>query len=510
VGQDLSSDFVLIEEHSNIYRTDGCKNENKEYEMRQEFNLIGNLGCIVLVLILLIPIQVSACSTFKLQKGDSLIYGHNLNQGDIGVPGLVFINKRGVFKLGRTWSELTTKERLNPSSHCWISRYGSVTFNVLGRDLPDGGMNEVGLYIWEMNEDGDYPKNDTLPKLYELNWMQFILDNYSTVEEAIQCASEIEIEGPGKHFFVGDAQGNCAAIAFIDDKIVVNRNQTMPVPGLFNTPYNRELELLKYYKGFGGLYEPDLSDHRVPRFVKTAVMIRDYKPAQNIVDYGFEMLDTLKVYDVPEWSIVFDVPKRNVYFKTRINPDIKSFSMDEIDFSNNRPVMILNMDIKEGSDVFNKFHPYTNEEMRDFTKKFVFPIIPEEIFTRGGITLDEYLERTSTHSDAAALSDNQYFNGVWKTKPDKAKDEMEITLKFETKADAVFGQISTSDDAEKFYKLDHIHLIGNNLKFTFDTNGKRNKLLEVQASVDDEKMNVTVYGIENKYGNYLLLKDNQQ
>ncbi len=73
-----------------------------------------------------------------------------------------------------------------------------------------------------MNEDGDYPKNDNLPKLYELNWMQYILDNYSTVEEAIQCASEIEIEGPGKHFFVGDGQGNCTAIAFIDDKVVVN------------------------------------------------------------------------------------------------------------------------------------------------------------------------------------------------------------------------------------------------------------------------------------------------
>ena len=119
----------------------------KEYSMRKKYILIGSISCIALALILLMPHQVSACSTFKLQKGDGLIYGHNLNQGDIGVPGLVFINKRGIFKLGRTWSELITKERLNPSSHCWISRYGSVTFNAFGRDFPDGGMNEVGLYI---------------------------------------------------------------------------------------------------------------------------------------------------------------------------------------------------------------------------------------------------------------------------------------------------------------------------------------------------------------------------
>jgi penicillin V acylase-like amidase (Ntn superfamily) len=478
--------------------------------MRKEYILIGGISCIALALILLMPHQLSACSTFKLQRGDGLIYGHNLNQGDIGVPGLVFINKKSIFKLGRTWSELTTKERLNPSSHCWISRYGSVTFNALGRDLPDGGMNEVGLYIWEMNEDGDYPKNDSLPILYELNWMQYILDNYSTVEEAIRCASEIEVEGPGKHFFVGDAQGNCAAVAFIEGKVVVNTGENMPVPGLFNTPYKRELELLKYYKGFGGLYEPDLSDPRVPRFVKTAVMIRDYEPEQNIVDYGFEMLDTLKVFDVPEWSVVFDVRKRRVYFKTRINPEIKSFSMDEVDFSNSSPVLIVNMDIKEGGDVLDKFHPYTNEEMRDFIKELIFPILPEELFTRGGITLDEYLERTSTHSDTAALAEKQFFKGVWRNKPDKVKDEMQITLRFETKADAVSGRISLSGDAEEFYPLDHVHMIGNKIKFTFDVDGKRNKLLEVQASIDDEKMRLTVYSIENNYGNYLLVKDSQQ
>jgi penicillin V acylase-like amidase (Ntn superfamily) len=478
--------------------------------MKKAFILNGSVGYIALALILLMPHQVSACSTFKLQKGDGLIYGHNLNQGDIGVPGLVFINKRGIFKLGRTWSELITKERLNPSSHCWISRYGSVTFNAFGRDFPDGGMNEVGLYIWEMSEDIDYPKNDSLPKLNQMQWMQYILDSYSTVEEAIRCASEIEIDGWGWHFFVGDAQGNCAAIAFIDGNVVVNTGEDMPVPGLFNTPYDRELELLKYYIGFGGLYEPDLSDPRVPRFVKTAVMIRDYKPAQNIVDYGFEMLDTLKVYDIPEWSIVFDVRKRRVYFKTRINPEIKRFSMDEIDFSNSSPVLIVNMDIKEGGDVLPKFHPYTNEEMRDFTEKSVFPILPEEFFTRGGITLDEYLERTSTHSDAAALTEKQFFKGIWRNIPDKAKNGMQITLRLETKADAVFGRISLSEDAEEFYPLDHVHMIGNQLKFTFDVNGKRNKLFEVQASVDDEKMKISIYSIENYYGGYLLSKDNEK
>ena len=465
-----------------------------------------NSSYLAFILILLIPYQTSACSTFKLQKGDSLIYGHNLNQGDMGVPGLIFINKRGVFKKGRTWSELTTKEQLNPSSHCWISRYGSITFNVFGKDLPDGGMNEAGLYIWEMNADfDDYPKNDRLPKLDQTNWMQYILDNYSTLEEAIQCAYEIEINGWGWHFFIGDEHGNTAAIDFVDGKVVVSTGENMPVAGLFNTPYERELELLKYYKGFGGLYEPVLNDPEVPRFVKTAVMTKNYKPSQSVVEYGFEMLNQIQVYDVPEWSVIFDVRKRNVYFKTRINPELKSFSMDEVDFSNDSPVLILNMDIEKGGDVLDQFHPYSNNKIREFTKSFIFPILPEEFFTHGGITLDEYLGRISTHSDEAALDENQSFKGTWKNTPDKEKDKNEVTIKLETKGDAVFGQISISENDEKSFKAEHIHLIENNLNFTYKMEKKT--FIEGQASIEGEKMNVTLFGNRRVYGNYLLYKE---
>ncbi|KPK92985.1 hypothetical protein AMJ80_06170, partial [bacterium SM23_31] len=91
---------------------------SKEKVMNNAIRNIFITSLLILFLVFLNPHTVSACSTFKLQKGNELIYGHNLNEGDIGVPGLIFINKRGIFKLGRTWSELTTKERLNPSSHC--------------------------------------------------------------------------------------------------------------------------------------------------------------------------------------------------------------------------------------------------------------------------------------------------------------------------------------------------------------------------------------------------------
>jgi len=459
-------------------------------------NLIASvsLGFILLAMNIFSPQDINACSTIKLQHGKQLIYGHNLNQGDIGVPGLIFINKRGLFKKGRTWSELASKDQTDPSNLFWISRYGSVTFNCFGKDFPDGGMNEAGLYIWEMSEDADYPKNDKLPKLNQMNWMQYILDNCATLEEAIQCASSIEIEGWGWHYFVGDVHGNTAAIAFIDAKVVVHKGEDMPVPGLFNTPYERELELLKYYKGFGGHYEPNLNDPEVPRFVKTAVMLRDYDPSIEVVDYGFEMLNTLRVNDDPEWSVIIDVGQQHVYFKTRQNPEIKSFSLNEIDFSNNSPVLIINMDIMDGGDVLEQLHPYTNEEMSLFTRTFVVPILPEEFLTSGGITLDEYIDRFSSHSDVTKKPENHYFSGNW------SNEEEQITLSIETNADAVFGHVTSSDET---YHIKHLRLIDNNLIFTYRK--KDNTLIEVQAIVDGNLMEIDVYGIEDYYGHYTFV-----
>ena len=75
------------------------KTQNGSYLflIRIEANLHKGLF-IVITLFYLFTNGLYACSTFKLQKGDSLVYGHNLNEADIGVPGLIFINKRGIFK----------------------------------------------------------------------------------------------------------------------------------------------------------------------------------------------------------------------------------------------------------------------------------------------------------------------------------------------------------------------------------------------------------------------------
>ena len=57
--------------------------------------------------------------------------------------GLVIVNKRNVSKtafLKPEWDD-------NGQPASWTSKYGSVTFNFIGREFPFGGMNESGLVI---------------------------------------------------------------------------------------------------------------------------------------------------------------------------------------------------------------------------------------------------------------------------------------------------------------------------------------------------------------------------
>ncbi|HYQ57964.1 MAG TPA: hypothetical protein VEP89_11535 [Draconibacterium sp.] len=387
----------------------------------------------------------------------------------------------------------------------WISRYGSLTFNHFGRDFPDGGMNEAGLFIWEMNEEAEYPKNDSLPKLNQMNWMQFILDNYSTTEEAIRSASEFEIDGWSWHYFVGDARGNTAAIAFIDGEVVVHTGEEMPVPALFNAPYDRELQLLKYFKGFGGEYMPEVENPNVPRLVRTAVLIDQYEEKVNPVEYGFYMLKTLRVYEDPEWSMIFDVQNRMIHFRTRKNPEVKAIKMDEVNFNSNEPAQIINIATSLNGNVLPYFQPYSKETMRRFIKNELLKVLPKEFYTHGGLSADEFTDRLADHSDSYTDSTNHFFRGIWNSLPGTDQNELNLSLKFEIDGNAVTVAIAMGEQ-EQYSMVNNLQMIGKQFCFTFHT--VSGQLMEVKGLFNDDEMHAKLFGIEEFYGDYSLQKGN--
>ena len=60
--------------------------------------------------------------------------------------------------------------------------------------FPLGGMNEKGLVVEIMWLDSsEYPKPDGKPSVNELQWIQYQLDNFATVNDVLSAAAKIRV-----------------------------------------------------------------------------------------------------------------------------------------------------------------------------------------------------------------------------------------------------------------------------------------------------------------------------
>ena len=347
------------------------------------------------------------CSTFMLKHGSELIFGHNLDM-PYSIPGLIVINKRNIYKEGVSWRELTSLTTESSPRITWTSKYGSVTFNPMGVEFPDGGMNEKGLAIWEMTLQGtQFPENESLSKLFMMQWMQYQLDNHESVEQVIKSASEIILDGWAWHFFTADKDGNCAAIEFINGKPVIHTGDDLPVTALCNSQYKMEIDRLKDYKDFGGNRTISLSNRYQQRFVHAAYMIKNYKSddSKSIIDYGFDILKQLNRGGT-QWSIICDMKNLDVYLLTSVGTNIRHFSLNSFDLSSKDPVKILDINSDLQGDITGKFENYSFEANRDFLRTGFDQLISHSpdfenfITSNGIITKDFMINRMASYHDS--------------------------------------------------------------------------------------------------------------
>jgi penicillin V acylase-like amidase (Ntn superfamily) len=350
------------------------------------------------------PPRSRGCSTFMLSRGQELVVGHNLDLPR-RLPGMIVINKRSVSKTSSSWHELLTSEEPVSQRMSWVSKYGSVTFNPIGREFPDGGINEAGLSIHEMTlSETEYPENDTAPCMFMAHWVQYVLDSFESVEQVLGSASQIVLDGWGWHFFVSDREGGCAIIEFLDGKPVIYSGQSVPVHALCNTQYAHEIEQLKGYEGFGGDQDIDLGDKNFPRFVHAAHMLGnlDAVASASLVDYGFDILRTVE-RGITQWSYVIDVPQLEVHFRTSVAEKIKHLDLGAFDFSCETPPEVLDIDYPISAEVSAHFVAYTPEINRQFiTKGFecvaTSPDFEELIGSRCD-SVEQLIHRMATYPD---------------------------------------------------------------------------------------------------------------
>ncbi|MGD8752525.1 MAG: linear amide C-N hydrolase, partial [Anaerolineales bacterium] len=168
------------------------------------------------------PSQTQLCTSFALERGGYVIHGANVEHESIH-KGQVFINPRDMEKWGLDES---TDGRIAR----WRSTYGSVTFNLVGYQYASGGMNEAGLTISGMSLKGSQvPEPDERPPLDEPLWVQYLLDNFSTVQQVIASEKQVRLTDTNSHFLVCDRTGVCATIEFLGGRMVVNTGDDLPL-----------------------------------------------------------------------------------------------------------------------------------------------------------------------------------------------------------------------------------------------------------------------------------------
>lgn len=335
-----------------------------------------------ILLVCLLPQTSQPCTTFCLDHGDQPIFGKNY---DWAVEdGLAIINKRGVSKtaLPSSGTDFGRPAR-------WTSKYGSITFNQYGRELPMGGMNEAGLVVESMMlAKTEYPAPDSRPSISSLQWIQYQLDNFSKVEEVIASDSQLRIRperGPGIHYLVCDRMGECASVEFLHGNMVVHTNKTMPVKTLTNSTYAESIEYLKRHDGFGGELPILGSENSLDRFGRAASMVKNYDPKtqQSAVGYAFDILKDVRSYLATQWSIVYDIQNLGVHFRTLRNQQIRYIDLKPFDLACAKPVKVLHTCADLSGDVTDNFIDYTQEINRNlignaFRKTDFLNNVPEE------------------------------------------------------------------------------------------------------------------------------------
>ncbi len=293
------------------------------------------VGIAAAVIILFATPGARACTAF-LQEG--LLAGKNYDWHlDYG---LLIVNKKGIAKRAIL---------LDPTDKAaeWVSRYGSVTFNQYGREMPNGGINEVGLVVETLMLPGTQnPAPDERPALTA--WVQYQLDNNRTVGEVIASDKAVRISYAMPmplHFFVCDREGNAAVVEFLGGKLVCHTSDKLPHKLITNDTCDNSLAYLTQHDGFGGAKPIQKGSYNsLDRFVVAADRLKACRPddtKQPPIPYAFDTLAAVRQGDATKWSIVYDLKNLEIHYRTERCPEIRIVRLKDLDFGPQTPVRTI-------------------------------------------------------------------------------------------------------------------------------------------------------------------------
>jgi len=250
-----------------------------------------------------------------------------------------------------------------------------VTFNQFGQEMPFGGMNEAGLVVENMMlDETQYPPPDARPEIGRLQWIQYQLDNCSTVEEVIATDTKIRQEQPltpGRiHYLVCDASGDSATIEWLGGKMVCHRGPDLPYSALANSTYEESVACARTNGTANGAAKRLMDKRSLSRFACAASRAAAFQPRSpdEDVDYAFDILEEVRQGKYTVWQIVYDIPRRKIHYRTGTNPQRQTLELKKLDFACARPAKFADLRSKPSAGGILEFQDLTEARHRDYLK----------------------------------------------------------------------------------------------------------------------------------------------
>lgn len=300
----------------------------------------------------------NACTRVMYKGLDGLILTGRSMDWKNDIETNLWIFPRGINRDGATGAN-TIK---------WKSKYGSVVaaaYDICSTD----GMNEKGFVanlLWLV--ESEYPKWDkSKPGLSIAGWVQYMLDNFATVKEAVAEMRKEQFmivtdKTPGEdrlatlHLSISDATGDNAVLEYLNGKLVIHEDPAYNV--MTNSPtFDKQLALNEYWKEIGGTTMLPGTNRAADRFVRASFYIDAipktadqrigvasvFSVVRNCsVPYGISTENQPNI-STTRWRCVSDQKNLVYFFETALTPNTFWVNFKDVDFREKAPVKKLKL-----------------------------------------------------------------------------------------------------------------------------------------------------------------------
>jgi len=250
----------------------------------------------------------------------------------------------------------------------WTSKYGSIVTSAYDICSTDG-MNEKGLVanlLWLA--ESEYPDwNGKKPAISIAAWVQYMLDNFATVDEAVvemkkgnlDVISDMMPDGSRMatlHLSLSDSNGDNAIFEYVKGELVIHHDRSYQV--MTNSPvFDQQLALDDYWKNIGGTTFLPGTNRAADRFVRASFYINAIPQTDDARLAAASVFSVIRNTSVPlgittpnepnisstRWRTVADQKNLIYYFESTMDPNVFWVDMKKIDFSAQAPVKMLDL-----------------------------------------------------------------------------------------------------------------------------------------------------------------------